>query len=150
MKVSSKNMFFKSTAVLLACVALSMGNDSSAKPEIESKELLKTTTTTTAAQSIHYLKTRKPQVVASEVVLPPGGETGWHKHPVPSYGFVLSGSLTVETKDGKTVKYDSGRAVVECVNTLHNGRNLGTVPVKMLVFYTGEAGRPNTVREGEK
>jgi hypothetical protein len=32
------------------------------------------------------------------------------------------------------------------VNTLHNGKNLGTEPVEILVFFSGEKGKPLTVK----
>jgi hypothetical protein len=34
---------------------------------------------------------------------------------------------------------------VEVVNIPHNGKNLGTMPVVLIAFYTGEIGTPNTV-----
>ncbi len=37
----------------------------------------------------------------------------------------------------------------EVVNVPHNGRNLGTVPVKILVFYAGAVGQPLTIRDAQ-
>jgi quercetin dioxygenase-like cupin family protein len=51
----------------------------------------------------------------------------------------------VEVKGGKTYHFTAGDAIVEVVNILHNGRNLGTMPVVLIAFYTGEIGTPNTV-----
>ena len=79
----------------------------------------------------------KAEVTVVQVEVAPGGETGWHLHPVPSFGVVLEGELEVELKSGKTLLLKPGEAAVETVNVLHNGRNIGTVPVKLVVFYAG-------------
>jgi quercetin dioxygenase-like cupin family protein len=76
----------------------------------------------------------------------PGAETGWHKHPVPSFGMVLEGTLEVTLKDGKTRRVNAGEAIAEVVDTWHNGRNVGGTPLKLVVFYAGAAGTPLTVR----
>ena len=80
------------------------------------------------------------------VVLAPGAETGWHKHPVPVYAYVVSGTLSVELADGQRLTYPQGDAVIEVVNTLHNGKNNGTEPVKLAVFYLGAEGTANVVK----
>jgi quercetin dioxygenase-like cupin family protein len=107
--------------------------------------LLKTATTT-LGQLIEYPKTARPEVTALEVEIAPGKETGWHKHPVPGYAYMLSGTLTIEMEDGKHFQFEAGKAFVEVINTLHNGKNLGTEPVRLVVFFIGEAGKPFTIR----
>jgi quercetin dioxygenase-like cupin family protein len=77
----------------------------------------------------------------------PGGETGWHLHPAPSFGMVLEGSLDVSLKDGKTKHLEKGDSMVEVVNTLHNGRNNGTTPLKLVIFYAGVEGQKLSVKE---
>lgn len=85
---------------------------------------------------------------ALTIEIAPGGETGWHKHPVPSFGVVLEGTLEVELKDGRKQRVEAGQALAEVVDTWHNGRNLdATKPLKLLVFYTNTAGQPLTVKE---
>ncbi len=87
------------------------------------------------------------EVSALVVEISPGGETGWHLHPVPSFALVLEGELEVQLKDGAVLRVKSGEAMAEVVNTLHNGRNVGTVPVKLVVFYAGSVGQGLTVKE---
>lgn len=84
------------------------------------------------------------------VEIPSGGETGWHFHPVPVYAYVLSGSLIIETEDGEKQAFAEGDAIIENVNTLHNGRNTDSVPARLVVFYTGEKGSPTTVKVDRK
>jgi quercetin dioxygenase-like cupin family protein len=107
--------------------------------------LILKTTTTTGNYPAKYLNTQVPEITAMKVEIKPGAETGWHSHPVPLYAYVLEGDLTVEIKGGRTYQFAAGDAIVEVVNVPHNGKNLGATPVVLIVFYTGETGRPNTV-----
>jgi len=103
-------------------------------------------TTTASGQRIAYPKTNSPQVTAVLVEIPPGAETGWHMHPFPCYAYILSGKLTVKVKGKKPRELRAGDALVEVVNTPHNGMNKGSKPVRLILFVTGEAGKPFTVR----
>lgn len=89
----------------------------------------------------------KAEVTGMVVEVAPGGETGWHSHPVPSFALVLEGELEVRLKSGAVKRLKSGEALAEVVNTLHNGRNVGLVPVKIVVFYVGAAGQKLSVKE---
>lgn len=89
----------------------------------------------------------KAEVTGMVVEIAPGGETGWHLHPVPSFGILLEGELELQLISGAVKRLKAGEAVAEVVNTLHNGRNLGQVPVKLVVFYIGSAGLKQTVKE---
>lgn len=77
----------------------------------------------------------------------PGAETGWHLHPVPSFGMVLEGTLEVTLEDGRVRRLQAGDALAEVVNTTHNGRNVGDTPVKLVVFYAGTVGEKVTIRQ---
>lgn len=81
------------------------------------------------------------------IEIAPGGETGWHSHPVPSFALVLEGELEVQLKNGVVNRLKAGETLAETVNTLHNGRNVGSVPLKLVVFYTGAVGQKLSVKE---
>lgn len=51
----------------------------------------------------------QPQITILKVTIPPHITLQWHTHPIPSAGFVLSGELTLETKDGKDDISSRGR-----------------------------------------
>ena len=72
-------------------------------------------------------------------------ETGWHLHPVSPIGIILQGELEIQLKNGLKKHIKSGDMLVEVANTLHNGRNVGSVPVKIIVFYLGSVGQKLTV-----
>jgi len=38
------------------------------------------------------------------------------------------------------------KRIIEVVNTVHNGKNMGTEPVKLAVFYLGAEGTPNVIK----
>jgi quercetin dioxygenase-like cupin family protein len=129
--------------LLLPAAAFAQAEGYSSK--ITATPLLRTSTTS-ADQQIVYPKVEQPEVTALMVEIPPGAETGWHKHPYPAYAYLLSGELDVELEGGKVNHYKAGEAVAETVNMLHNGKNNGTVPVKLVMFVTGEKGQPFTVK----
>jgi quercetin dioxygenase-like cupin family protein len=89
----------------------------------------------------------KAEVTGMIVEIAPGGETGWHLHPVPSFGMVLEGELEVEFKNGDIKQLKAGEAAAETVNVLHNGHNAGSVPVKLVVFYAGNTEDKLTISE---
>lgn len=105
-----------------------------------------TTQTSWDGKAIVYPK-GTPEITSLSIEIAPGAETGWHLHPVPSLAYVLQGELEVQLKNGQVKKVKSGEAFEEVVNTLHNGRNIGSVPVKLVVFYVGEVGQILTVKE---
>lgn len=109
-------------------------------------KVLTRTTRTGNGQKISYPCTDRAEVTAVGVELAPGSETGWHKHPVPVYAYVVAGTLVVELEDGRRLTFSAGDAIIEVVDTLHNGRNLGKEPVKLAVFYLGEEGKATVVK----
>lgn len=116
------------------------------KPVIKVTPLLRTTTTV-AGQAIVYPTTENPEVTAVKVVIPPGAETGWHRHPWPCFGYILSGELTLEMEGRDPVQLKGGEALVESVNVMHNGKNMGTEPVTLVMFVTGEKNQAFTVKD---
>ena len=83
--------------------------------------------------------------VMREIIIEPGGSTGWHWHDGRLYGVVKLGTLTHDTAactlDGI---YQPGDPIVEETGPghVHIGRNLGTVPVVLQVLYINPAGKP--------
>ena len=92
----------------------------------------------------------KAEVTGMVIEIAPGGETGWHLHPVPSFGMMLEGKLEVQLKNGEIKQLKSGEAIAEVVNTYHNGRNVGSVPAKLIVFYVGVVGQKLSEKESHQ
>ncbi|HEY5813890.1 MAG TPA: cupin domain-containing protein [Terrimicrobiaceae bacterium] len=114
--------------------------------QIQVTPLLKTTTTS-ADQPIEYPQISDPEISILLIEIPPGGETGWHKHPYPICAYALTGQLSVEFEGGKTHDLSAGQAMVECEGLFHNGKNVGKEPAKLIVSVFGEQGKPFTVHK---
>jgi quercetin dioxygenase-like cupin family protein len=134
---------------LLLCTVLSAtGNlaySIEASDSVKVTPLLKTQQTWDGKPIVYPTGTAEITGILIEVA--PGGDTGWHLHPVPSFGMVMEGELEVELKSGKTLVMKAGESVAETINELHIGRNKGKVPVKLLVFYAGDTELPLTIKE---
>ncbi len=87
-----------------------------------------------------------PEITGQLVELAPGAETGWHQHPVASVGYVLQGELTVSFEDGQIRVAKAGESAVETMHLRHNGKNTGSIPTKLIVFYIGTVGGKTTVK----
>ncbi|MET9699689.1 cupin domain-containing protein [Streptomyces sp. NPDC006529] len=82
-----------------------------------------------------------------EIVLEPGGSTGWHFHHVPLHAVVRSGTLTRFLYDGTVEVHEAGTRFVERggAEHVHLGRNLGAEPVILHVTYALPEGLPLSV-----
>lgn len=108
------------------------------------KTLLKTSVNA-VGQKIVYPRGGRAELTVLYVEVKPGEETGWHFHPVPHFGYILSGSITVEMADGRKRVHRRG-AAAEAVDLLHNGMNNGKETAKIVVFVAGKKGVPITVK----
>ena len=137
--------FYKLSLVVCLLFVPSLINAADYASGVQAKVHLKTTTTVNGSP-VTYLKTNKPEITVMNVEFAPGAQTGWHKHPEPVYAYVISGSLTVNIEGNITRQFNAGDVIIEVVNTRHNGINKGDVPVKLIVFYTGEKDKPIIVK----
>jgi quercetin dioxygenase-like cupin family protein len=101
---------------------------------------------TVAGVAIAYPKTDSAEVTALRVDVGPGGETGRHMHPFPTFVYVLEGAINVEMDGAAARSYKAGDSFLEVVNTWHNGKNNGTTTAKLLVVFVGVHGKPGLVR----
>lgn len=85
------------------------------------------------------------KMTAVVAILPPGAETGWHTHAVPTFGYILDGEITVDYGPKGTRTYRKGEALMEATGTPHNGRNTGTTAARLLAVFIGADDRPLTV-----
>ena len=93
--------------------------------------------------------TGRPKISIVKFTIPPKAELPWHKHPSINAGYLIKGELTVRMEDGKELKLKAGDAIVELVDKWHAGRNEGTEPVEIVVFYAGTPGVPLAVKKQE-
>lgn len=86
----------------------------------------------------------QPEVTSVILKIEEGQQAPFHCHPVPTLGYVLKGTVQVETANGQSTVIEQGESVVEVMRTLHRGKALGG-PVEILVFYAGASGIPTTL-----
>jgi quercetin dioxygenase-like cupin family protein len=106
-------------------------------------DVLLETSSTWEGGKIIYPK-GEPEITSVILTVDEGEVTPFHCHPVPTLGYILQGSLEVETKSGKKVRFNKGESVVEVMRTVHRGHAING-PVEVVVFYVGEQSTPNTV-----
>jgi quercetin dioxygenase-like cupin family protein len=120
---------------------------------LEASETIKVTPLIQSTQSWNGATIAYPagqvQITGIVVEIAPGADTGWHQHPAPSFVVITQGTLEVTLRDGKIKRLQTGDALIEVVNTDHIGRNVGEIPVKLIVFYAGVAGQVLTIKSGE-
>ena len=82
------------------------------------------------------------------VDFPPKSGSGAHRHPCPTFGYMLEGEIE-SVFEGKTYVYKQGDSFFEFTNGLHSlsRNNHPTKPAKLLVFFVGENDKPVTVPE---
>lgn len=103
-------------------------------------EKLLQTDTTVIGQKIVYPTTNDAEVTMAKVTIPPGKQTGWHKHKIPVFAYVLEGELTVELENGQVVRYKQNETISEVFDTFHNGYNEGKNTVVLIAVYLGGKG----------
>jgi quercetin dioxygenase-like cupin family protein len=86
----------------------------------------------------------RPEITILRIQIPPGAQLPRHSHPVINAGVLLKGELTVVTDGGRTLHLKAGDPIVEVVDTSHYGKNEGTEPAEIIVFYAGVKGTPIT------
>ena len=102
-------------------------------------------TKTLGKRNIEYPKSKIAEIVSHLVEIKPGGETGRHRHPGPTYMYVLEGTLVVELEDGPQKQYKAGEALVEDVDVWINNKNPGTTPTKFISVILSEKGKTAVV-----
>lgn len=132
------------TAISALALQGAWGQENQALPKgFKTTPVLKSAKTADG-DALVYPKTDKPEIVSVIGTLDPGGRTPLHQHPVPVYVYVLDGALEVQT-EGKSVRnYKAGEAFLESVGLWHQAFNKTDKPVKLLVVFVGEEGKPTT------
>lgn len=133
--------------ILLALCLPQFASALDATTTVKVTPLLKTDTTWSGTPIAYPV--RQAEVTAIIVEIAPGGDTGWHEHPVPSLAYILEGNLEVTRATGEVKNLGPGDALVEVVNTLHHGRASGDKPVKLVVFYIGSKNTALTIAHPE-
>lgn len=119
---------------MLACVGVGIGVDRVAfaqQPGIKRTILLRADDPGSA----------KYEAVMAIAEIAPGAMSGRHRHPGIEVAYVLDGSVIIEHDGQPPVTVNAGEAIKNEA-AVHNARNPGTKPVKILAVYLVEKGKP--------
>ncbi|MFJ5255048.1 cupin domain-containing protein [Pseudomonas sp. NPDC088414] len=132
---------FKTLLATLAALTL-LGCTSPDKPgQIERKLLLESGTSWDGTPYVRY-PNAAPELSVLKLRIPANTQLQWHTHPTPNAAYILSGELTIESRDdGRSQRFKQGEAVAEMVDRSHRGVT-GDEPVELVVFYAGGEGIP--------
>lgn len=92
------------------------------------------------------LRTDEPGSQTHEAVMgvaeiAPGAMAGKHRHPGIEIGYILEGSVTLE-HEGEPARMLKAGDSFRNAPGVHNAKNTGTTPVKILAVYLVEKGKP--------
>ena len=80
-----------------------------------------------------------------QLTIPPGGYTGWHTHPGPTFVAVAQGEGTLYhgMSGCPSFKYAVGAGFMQPPTEVHNMRNEGSTPLVLWAFYALPPGTAN-------
>jgi quercetin dioxygenase-like cupin family protein len=82
--------------------------------------------------------------VLVQTELAPGAREPRHTHPGDILGYVQEGTLTLTVEGKPAVTLQPGGVFFVPAGKIHSGENSGTTPVKLLVSFFVEKGKPLT------
>ena len=130
----------------LCLTLLLAGNASANESKPVTVEVLAKSTTSWDGSVLPSYPIGKPEVTILKIDIAPGVKLPLHEHPVINAGYLVSGELTVVTREGEVLQLKAGDTLVEVVNKWHYGINKGDVPAEIVVFYAGVEGKPLTLK----
>jgi len=72
----------------------------------------------------------------------PGGAAGRHTHPGEELGYVVEGTLLLDVDGQPPRTLKAGEAFFVEAGKVHDGKNIGSGPAKVLATYIVEKGKP--------
>ena len=118
--------------IVIAIVALTTIG-AAQQPQVERKILLQQDTAAAGYQNV---------MVA--VTIPAGAREGRHRHPGTAIVHVQEGELTLDHEGRQRRTYKVGETLSVDAGKVHEGMNLGKVPVKAIASFVVEKGKPLT------
>ena len=87
------------------------------------------------------------KITALLVEMQPQAKMQMHHHEVPSFGYILEGTIRVQSESDDMKTFSKGDVVIEMINKKHSGVNTGESITKFIVFYMGTEDLKNTIIE---
>lgn len=88
-----------------------------------------------------------PEITILKIIIQPGVTLPMHKHPVINAGVLLRGELTVITDKNEMLHLKASDSIIEVVDKWHYGKNEGSEPAELIMFYAGVVDTPITIKK---
>jgi quercetin dioxygenase-like cupin family protein len=131
-----KKYFLSSVFLALFCLSA----QSQYTEDIVIEKLL-LTDTTSIGQKIAYPNFNDPEITMLKITIHPGQSTGWHKHTIPVFAYVLKGILTVELENHRIIKFKENSTYAEVSDTYQSGINQEESDLIIIAIYLGGKGQ---------
>ena len=102
------------------------------------KEILLKTTSTWDNKNFEDINIKNPEVTVLKITIDVGESLPMHKHDILNIAYVKKGILTVTTDKNEQVTVHEGECLPEVIGKYHYGKNTGSEPVELVIFYLGE------------
>ena len=83
------------------------------------------------------------------VEFPPGSTTGRHTHPGEEYAFVLQGTFELSVEGREMRRLSAGDAFHTPRDLVHQNRNVGDTPGRLVITFVSDKGKPFTTPAGK-
>lgn len=90
----------------------------------------------------HDLSAKGREAVQVLAEFAPGAAAGKHTHPGEEMGYILEGTLNLEVVGQKPLMLKAGDTFFVPSGVVHDGKNVGKGPAKVLATYVIEKGKP--------
>ena len=82
------------------------------------------------------------EAVVARVEVAPGAVAGWHTHPGDEISYVMEGEATLLIAGQPPRQVKAGEGFVIPGGVVHNAKNDGAAPIKLVGVYVVEKGKP--------
>jgi quercetin dioxygenase-like cupin family protein len=82
------------------------------------------------------------EAVTALAEIQPGASIGRHTHPGEEIGYVLEGTVRLDQEGAQSLTLSAGKAFAVPAGKVHDAANVGQAPVRILVTYVVEKGKP--------
>ncbi|MBR2526090.1 cupin domain-containing protein [bacterium] len=111
------------------------------------KEVLLKTRKTWDNTDFSKIDIKNPEVTVLKITIGIGESLPMHKHDILNIAYVKQGTLTVTTDTNEQITVNEGECLPEVISKYHYGKNTGSKPVELIVFYVGEKDTPLAVNK---
>jgi quercetin dioxygenase-like cupin family protein len=148
-----KRLGVVSVVASLALVALATPARAQAQAPAPQAKGVKSTNLITSLGAFREAVSIPVVLTGQTVEIEPGGQTGRQRHTVPTFVYVLEGTLVTNSEGGRvgvggTQYHAAGQSYSDPVGVWHNYSNPGTTPVKYLILYLSTPGGEITQKAG--